>query len=69
MYYLISFVDHLFDALIQAHFDAIVEKDTRVVEVPPLVARAAEAVNVARARLEVDTRKPAARDGENTLPA
>jgi hypothetical protein len=45
---LITFVDYLFDALLRARPDSIVEKDTRVVDVPPLVARAAEAVDSAR---------------------
>jgi hypothetical protein len=52
--HLITFVDHLFDALVRAHLDAVVEKDTRVVDVPPLVARAREAVEAARARLRAE---------------
>jgi hypothetical protein len=42
--HLITFVDHLFAALMQTHPDTIVEKDTRIVDVPPLVARASEAM-------------------------
>jgi hypothetical protein len=56
---LITFVDHLFDAFVREHMDAIVERDERVVDVPPLVARAAEAVEVARARLRAERRKAA----------
>jgi len=48
---LTTFVDYLFDALLRAHPDAIVEKDTRIVDVPPLIARAGEAVETARSRL------------------
>ncbi|MBI4269035.1 MAG: hypothetical protein HY615_01765 [Candidatus Rokubacteria bacterium] len=58
--HLIAFVDHLFDALVRAHRDAIVEKDARVVDVPPLIARAAEAVDAERARLRDERRKAAA---------
>jgi hypothetical protein len=52
--HLITFVDHLFDALMHAHFDAVVEKETRVVDVPPLVAQAGEAVEAARVRLRAE---------------
>jgi len=52
--HLIAFVDHLFEALMRAHPDAVVEKDTRVVDVPPLVARAGEAVEAARTRLRAE---------------
>jgi len=45
--HLIAFVDHLFAALVGAHCDAIVQTDERIV-VPPLVARATEAVEAAR---------------------
>ena len=55
-------MDHLFDALIRAHPDAVAEKDTRVVDVPALVARAHEAVDIARARLRAERRKAAAPD-------
>ncbi len=57
--HLIAFVDHLFDALLRAHLDAIVERDTRVVDVPPLVARAAEAIEAARAQLRAARREQA----------
>jgi len=58
--HLIALVDHLFDALLRAHPDSIVERDTRVVDVPPLVARAREAVEAARARLRDERRERAA---------
>jgi hypothetical protein len=45
---LITVVDHLFDALIRAKMDAVVEKHEEVVDVPRLVSRAAEAVRVMR---------------------
>ena len=54
--HLITFVDHLFDALVRAHRDAIVQTDSRVVDVPPLVARAVEAVEAARARKREERR-------------
>jgi hypothetical protein len=62
--HLIKFVDHLFDALLRAHPDAIVERDTRIVDVPPLVARASEAMAATRERLRDDS--PAARSGVST---
>lgn len=57
--HLITFVDHLFDALMRAHLDAVVEKRESVVDVPPLVARAREAVDTARERLRAERRKAA----------
>jgi hypothetical protein len=60
--HLISFVDHLFDALVRAHRSAIVGTDARVVDVPPPVSRAAEAVEAARARLRAERRREAAAD-------
>jgi hypothetical protein len=41
--HLITVVDNFFDALMRDHMDAIVEKHETVVDIPPLVARAAEA--------------------------
>jgi hypothetical protein len=41
--HLISVVDNLFDALMRANMDAVVEKHEAIVEVPPLVIRAGEA--------------------------
>ncbi len=49
--HLITVVDHLFDALMRANLDAVVEKHEEVVDVPPLVIRAGEAVRVAREQL------------------
>src|SRR5207249_9180691 len=40
--HLISFVDHLFDALVRAHRGAIAETDARVVDVPTPVSRSEE---------------------------
>jgi hypothetical protein len=50
--HLITFVDHLFDALLQVHPDALVEHHAAVVNVPPLVVRVAEAVRAAREQLQ-----------------
>ncbi len=61
--HLITFVDHLFDALVRAHLDAVVEKRESVVDVPPLVARAGEAVDAARA---TERREPAAAEPAGT---
>jgi len=51
---LIDFVDHLFAALVEAHPDAVEERHVSAVKVPPLVARASEAVDAARARLRAE---------------
>jgi hypothetical protein len=46
--HLITVVDNFFDALMRDNMDAVVEKQPAVVDVPPLVVRAAEAVRAAR---------------------
>ncbi len=51
---LITVVDHLFDALMRAHLDAVVERHETLVDVPPLVIRAGAAVEAAKASSEVD---------------
>ena len=55
-------MDHLFDALVRAHRGAVAETDARLVDVPPPVSRAAEAVEAARARLRAERRRAAAAD-------
>lgn len=47
---LTTFVDHLFDSLMRQHPDAIVEKHEGVIEIPPMVQLAREAVDAARKR-------------------
>ncbi len=46
--HLITVVDNLFDALMRANMDAVVEKHEALVDVPCLVVRAAEAVKAVR---------------------
>lgn len=48
--HLITFVDHLFDALIASCMDSVVGRCEELIDVPPLVARAAEAVDAAKRR-------------------
>jgi hypothetical protein len=61
--HLITFVDHLFDTLMRktlvwAHLPAVlVEKRELTVKVPPLVAKAGEAVDADRARLRAEQRE------------
>jgi hypothetical protein len=50
--HLITVVDHLFDALLRAQFDAVVDRRDELVDVPPLVVRAGEAVQAARRQLQ-----------------
>lgn len=45
---LITVADHIFDALLRANPDAVVEKHEAVVNIPPLVQKAREAVEAAR---------------------
>jgi hypothetical protein len=44
----ITFVDHLFNALMQQHPDAVLERREALLEIPTLVQRAKEAVGAAR---------------------
>lgn len=62
--HLITFVDHLFNALIMAHPDAIVDQQTILVDVPPLVARVGEAVQAAREQLQAAGNGAARAEGE-----
>jgi hypothetical protein len=50
----ITFVDHLFDALIRQHPDAIVEQREALLEIPRLVIRAREAVEAARSQVKAE---------------
>jgi hypothetical protein len=52
--HLLTFVDHLFDALLQQHPDAIVETREALLDVPPLVIKAREAVEAAREKLRAE---------------
>jgi len=55
--HLITFVDHLFNALLQLDRDALVDQQPALVDVPPLVSRAGEAVQTARRHLQADVEK------------
>lgn len=44
----ITFVDHLVNALMRQHPDAVVEQDEALIEIPPLVQQVKEAVDAAR---------------------
>lgn len=50
----ITFVDHLFDALIRQHPEAVVERREALLEIPRLVIRAREAVDAARRQLKAE---------------
>jgi len=50
----ITSVDHLFDTLIRQHPDAVVERREVLLEIPPLVIQAREAVEAARRRLQAE---------------
>ena len=50
----ITFVEHLFDALIRQHPDAIAEKREALLEIPPLVIKAREQVEEARNQLKAE---------------
>ena len=56
---LITFVDHLFAALVSGRWDAVVERHDSIIDVPPFVARAGEAVNAARKKLQAELRRSA----------
>lgn len=58
--HLTTFVDHLFDALMKQHPDAVVEQREALLEIPPLVQRAREAVEAARRRLKAQGEEAAA---------
>ena len=47
----------LVNALMQPHMDAVVERHTAVIDVPPLVVRVGEAVDAARKQLQAEKRK------------
>lgn len=49
--HLTTFVDHLFNALLEPHRDAVIERQEALVDIPPLVIRAREAVDEARRRV------------------
>ncbi len=54
--HLITFVDHLFAALVQSDPDSLVDEHAALVDVPPLVIRAGEAVQAARRRLREEAK-------------
>lgn len=56
--HLITLVDHLFDALVRQQPDVIAEQHEALVEIPPLVIRAREAVDAARRQLRADEEAP-----------
>jgi len=56
--HLITLVDHLFEALVRQHPDVIAEQREALVEIPPLVIRAREAVDAARRQLRAEEEVP-----------
>lgn len=48
----ITFVDHLVNALMQQHHDAVVEQREALIEIPALVQRVKAAVDAARRSVE-----------------
>ncbi len=58
--HLVTFVDYLLDALVRARPNIVLEQRESLVDVPPPVARAGEAVAAERERLRAERRGPPA---------
>lgn len=55
--HLITFADHLFDSLIRRYPDPVVERRRALLEIPPLVIRAREAVDAERPQIKAEDEK------------